>query len=136
MLRRLSISEMWGIVIDHIQERTETKVVSEAKGEKSPFFYVEFTTGEPRNTKTQFIDHFEFAIHAISEETHPYTAVPVLEMVKELEEIMTDEVEIPEPFFLVNQEYEGVNTVKKDPSDEGHAVLSYTFDISYGFRTK
>lgn len=135
-LRRLSIAEFWGLVLDHINEHTEIPVYTTASEHKSPFYYLEFFSTKPVDTKTQFIDRFTFMLHAISKPTNPFTYEPVLDMVKELQEIMTEEVKIGKPFWLINQTYNGLLSLKEDPSHEGHAVLEYQIDISYGFKVK
>lgn len=136
MLRRLSIAEFWGLLLDHITSHTEIPVYTAPYERKSPFYYLELLGTEPVDTKTQYIDRFKFSIHAISQPTKPFSFEPVLNMVQEIEEIMTDDMKIGRPFWLVNQSFDGVQAVKKDETEEGHAVLDYHFDISYGFKVK
>lgn len=136
MLRRLSIAEFWGLLLDHISNRTKIPVFTSPAEHKSPFYYLELLGTDPVDTKTQYIDRFKFSIHAISKPLQPFSFEPVLDLVQEIQEVMTDDVQIGPPFWLVNQVADGVQTVKEDPSHEGHAVLDYHFDISYGFKVK
>lgn len=136
MLRRLSIAEFWGLLLDHVQGLTEIPVYTSPYERKSPFYYLELLGSDPVDTKTQYIDRFKFAIHAISRPTRPFSFAPVLEMVQEIEEVMTEPMQLARPFWLVDYSFDGVRSVQKDETDEGHAVLDYHFDVSYGFKIK
>lgn len=136
MLKRLSIAEFLGALIDWVSERTGVPCCSDPNGKASPFYAVELLRTEPQNTKTEFVDRYDVSIHCISEPVRPYSSAPVLDLVQKLEEAMSDDLELPEPFDLCRQEYGGLQAVKRDESDEGHAVLSFSFLIGYGFRCK
>lgn len=136
MLERLGIGEFLGLLIDHVEERTGVRCYDYPDNVPSPLYSVELDGARPDNTKTMFIDAISVKIHCVSEETEPYSNAPVLEMVKRLQEAMTEDVVLPAPFLLYGQEFEGVNAIKRDESGEGHAVLSYRFRVCYGYRCK
>lgn len=136
MLQRLSIGQFLGCVIDELERRTGVPCHYDPEGMPSPFFSVQLVKTEPANTKTMFIDRFEVWVHAISEPTKPYSPAKALELVQRLEEAMTEDIELPEPFSLFRQECGGLQTLKRDPTDEGHAVISYSFHVCYGLRCK
>lgn len=136
MLKRLSIAEFLGCLITHIESKTGIKCYDDPDNEKSPLFSVQLVSTEPANTKTMYIDSYEVWIHCISKPRKPYSNTPVLKLVQTLEEAMTDDLALPAPFQMYRQEYRGLQTLKKDPSNEGHAVLSFRFYICYGLRCK
>ena len=136
MIQRLSIAVFLGCLIDHIEAKTGRKCYDDPNGKASPFFSVQLVKSEPANTKTMYVDVYEIWVHCISEPVVPYSNAPVLELVNELEAAMTEDIELPEPYCLVRQEYGGLQTLKKDESEEGHAVLTFGFHICYGFRCK
>lgn len=134
--KRLSIALFLGILIDEVSNRTGIKCVDEPDNEQSPLYGIEFVSSKPSDTKTMYVDAYEVWFHCISKPTEPYSNAPVLELVQKLEEALSYEIPVPEPFVLCGQDYQGLQTLKRDPSDEGHAVLSYTFRITYGFKCK
>ena len=136
MIQRLGIGEFVGLLIDHIEAKTQLPCYDSPDGKASPFYSVEFVKSDPDNTKTMYVDVVEVWIHCISEEVVPYSNAPVFAMVKKLEQAMGENFTLPPPFKLFSTEYNGVQTIKKDESGEGHAVLSFSFRICYGFAVK
>ena len=137
MFRRLSPTELLSVLIEHVETRTGLRLYDNADGKESPFYSFEGIEREPNDTKTMFMDRFTLSIHCISAPPKgEYSSQQVLDMETALEEALTDELSLPEPFQLVNQECQGIDTVKRDPSNEGHAVVTYIFDVSYGFKCK
>ena len=108
---------------DHVEDSTP-----------SPLVFAELVRTNPANTKTTYRTTYTVWLHIISEETD--SSVPVLKYIKEVEEALTEDIEVPESFWLVNQTNEGIQIIKKDESGEKHAVLQFSFLISYGFKTK
>ena len=136
MLQRMSIGEFLGVLVKTVNERTGLACeVGEYEG-KSPFYAVEVLPSEPANTKTMFVERYKVWIHCISEPVEPYSHAPVLRLVQGLEEALTRDIPLSEPFQLNNQTHEGVQTLKKDESGEGHAVVAYSFEVCYGFKCK
>lgn len=136
MLQRLGVAQFLGCLIDHIESRTGHPCYDDPNNRASPLYSVQVSRVEPVDTKTMFADSYEVWVHCIAEPTVPYSNAPVLALVESLEEAMTEEVELPEPFQLLLQSYGGMQTLKQDESHEGHAVLVYTFRVCYGFRCK
>jgi len=136
MLKRLGIADFIGCLIEHIESRTGLRCYDSPDGVPSPFYSVQLLRSEPANTKTMFVDVYRVWIHCISEPVNPYSNAPVLGLVTALEEAMTEDVEPPDGYKLIRQTYGGLQTLKQDESDEGHAVLSFDFHICYGLRCK
>lgn len=135
-MRRLSIAAFLGCLIRHIENETGRRCYDDPDGKASPFFSVQLVRSDPADTKTMYVDAYEVWVHCISEPVTPHSNAPVLMLVNELEEAMTEDIALPEPYSIFRQEYSGVQTLKKDESGEGHAVLSFRFHVCYGFRCK
>ncbi|MEY8314152.1 DUF5072 family protein [Adlercreutzia muris] len=136
MYRRLSIAQFLGSLIGFIEERTGVKCYDDPDNKPSPLYSVQLVRTQPQNTKTMYIDTYEVWVHCISEAVQPHSNAPVLNLVQTLEEALSTDLPLPEPFKLYRQEYEGLQTLKRDESGEGHAVLAYRFFICYGYRCK
>lgn len=139
MLSKLSYAEFMGLLIAHIGDKAGAPCVASPVNEPAPFYSPELVRVERADTKTAFIDRFKCDVHCVAEaapEGSPYSPVAALEMARALEEAMTEDVGLPKPFLLLSQVCDGLQSVKEDPSREGHAVVSYTFDVCYGYRVK
>lgn len=136
MLQRLSVAQLIGCLIDHIEGATGIRCYDYPDNVEAPLFSVEVEATSAANTKTAYIDVFNVRLHCISEPTNPYSNAPVLALVQTLQEVMTDRLELPEPFSLYRLDFTGLQTLKRDESGEGHAILEYQFYVCYGFRCK
>ena len=137
MLKRLSIAELLGCLIGHIEDRTGVPCYDSPDNERSPLYSVQLTRTEPANTKTMYVDVFQVWVHCISEPAvGEYSNAPVLALVQGLEEALSDDLALPSPYRMFRQVYNGLQTLKMDESREGHAVLSFDFHVCYGFRCK
>lgn len=116
--------------------RTGVPCYDYPENKRSPFFSVEITATRPRNTKTMYLDEFSVSVHCIAPPVKPYSNAPVLKLVQSLEEALTSDIALPEPFEMFRQEYGGMQAVKRDETGEGHAVLSFQFWVCYGYRCK
>lgn len=79
-------------------------------------------------------DVFTVWIHAVAEPGE--SSVRIYSLIQELEEALTEDIELPEGFDLIMQTNNGVQTIKTDETNEKHAVLAYEFMICYGFKCK
>ena len=136
MLKRLSIAEFLGCLIDHIEARTGLRCYDDPNNKESPLYSVPLVRSEPSDTKTLYVEVSTVWGQCIAEPTRPHSSAPVLALVQKLEEAMTDDVRMPRGYQLVGQVYGGLQTLKEDESGEGHAVLSFDFHVCYGFRCK
>lgn len=100
----------------------------------SPFYYVQVVGKRSDNTKTSYRDVFSVWIHAIAPETE--SSVPIFDMIQVLEETMTQDIELPEPFQVLLQSNTGMQSLRTDETGEKHAVLAYDITVFYGFKTK
>lgn len=137
MLKRLNATELLAVLMQHIEERTGIPVYDNPENKKSPFYAFEYVTSKPVETKTMFMDEFEVPIHAISAPpSGEYSIQPILDLVEKLQSALTEEICLPEPFRLINQEDGGIQAMKRDPSGEGHAIVNCTFQVCYAYKVK
>lgn len=102
--------------------------------EESPLYFAEITRIQPANSKTMFRDVYSVAIHCIAEESP--SSVGVYNLIENLQSALSEDISLPEPFELVMQTDNGVQTIKTDESGEKHAIVSYDFTVCYGFICK
>lgn len=102
--------------------------------EASPLYYAEITRIQPANSKTMYRDVYSVAIHCIAEESP--SSVGVYNLIENLQSALSEDITLPEPFELVMQTDNGVQTIKTDESGEKHAIASYDFTVCYGFICK
>lgn len=133
-LRRLSPIDLMGAVAALVEEGTGTRCVATVGEAESPYYIVEFVGSRPAKSRTMFLEDMTLYVHAIDAPSE--SQLGVLAMVQAMEEAMEATPSLPEPFHLVLQNQDGINQVKRDPSGEWHAVVSYTFRVSYGLRIK
>lgn len=102
--------------------------------EASPLYFAEITQIQPANSKTMYRDVYSVAIHCIAEESP--SSVGVYNLIENLQSALSEDISLPEPFTLVMQTDNGVQTIKTDESGEKHAIVSYDFTVCYGFICK
>lgn len=102
--------------------------------ETSPLYFAEIIRIQPANSKTMFRDVYSVAIHCIAEESP--SSVGVYNLIENLQSALSEDISLPEPFTLVMQTDNGVQTIKTDESGEKHAIVNFDFMVSYGFMCK
>ena len=81
-----------------------------------------------------YVTEYTVNIHVVSESGK--TSVPLFKEIQALEESMTADIDIPEPYELIYQMYNGIQSVYTEDTNEKHAVLNYTFKVCYGYMMK
>lgn len=102
--------------------------------EASPLYFAEITRIQPANSKTMYRDVYSVAIHCIAEENP--SSVGVYNLIENLQSALSEDIILPEPFTLVMQTDNGVQTIKTDESGEKHAIVNFDFMESHGFICK
>lgn len=108
---------------DHVEKNTQ-----------SPFYFAEVIRITPANSKTMYRDNITVYIHCIAEPGE--SSVQIYKLIEDLQEAMTEDIVLPEPFELLMQTDEGVQTIKTDETKEKHAIVPYTFMVCYGLKCK
>lgn len=133
--QKLSPVTLIAAVQDKIESLTDLRCYDHVPmNEESPLYFAEITRIQPANSKTMFRDVYSVAIHCIAEESP--SSVGVYNLIENLQSALSEDISLPEPFTLVMQTDNGVQTIKTDESGEKHAIVNFDFMVSYGFRCK
>ena len=136
---RLSPTALMAAIQSKIEEKTGIRCYDYvALNTPSPFYFAELVRSTPANSKTMFRDVFTVNIHCIAAppEGDVISSVGVYELIDSLEEALTENIELPEPFELIMQTNNGIQNIMTDETREKHATLSYDFMVCYGFMCK
>lgn len=133
--QKLSPVTLIAAVQDKIESLTDLRCYDHVPlNEASPLYFAEITRIQPANSKTMYQDVYSVAIHCIAEESP--SSVGVYNLIENLQSALSEDISLPEPFTLVMQTDNGVQTIKTDESGEKHAIVSYDFTVCYGFICK
>lgn len=133
--QKLSPVTLIAAVQDKVESLTDLRCYDHVPlNEASPLYFAEITRIQPANSKTMFRDVYSVAIHCIAEESP--SSVGVYNLIENLQSALSEDIILPEPFTLVMQTDNGVQTIKTDESGEKHAIVSYDFTVCYGFICK
>ena len=100
----------------------------------APFCFAEVVRVSPADTKTMYVKSYEVCVHVIAEAGN--TSVPIYGHIKDVQEAMSEDIELPCYVHLVSQTDAGVQTILTDETGEKHAILDYVFSIAYGYKIK
>jgi len=100
----------------------------------APFAVIELVKISPADTKNWYVKQYDFYIHVIA--AGKQSSVPIYRYIKEIEEAFTDDIALPEPYQLVAQIDNGLQTLYTEETGEKHAVLPFTFKIAYDLKVK
>lgn len=136
MLKKLSLLDMHVALKNRIEAGAGLRCVDHvAVNEPAPFTFLEFVEYREENTKTMYIDRFTIHVHIISE---PATSsIQHYANIQAVQESLTEYIQLPEGYEVFGQVASGLvaNYIEKE-TNERHAVLAFTFRISYGFKVK
>lgn len=135
MIKRLSILDLHVELKRIVEKYSDLKVIDNMQtNEPSPFIYLEVLEKKPEDTKTMFIDRFLVHLHIISKPDG--SSINHYENIQKTEEALTMKMQLQEPFEIFRQTNDGLVSNKMDETNERHAVLAYSFWVSYGFKIK
>ena len=135
MLKQFPITDLIAAIQKQVKAGTNMKCLDHVEqNEQSPFYYVEFRQSQPVDSKTMFVTDYVIYIHIITEETE--SSVPMYSYIQLLEEALTQDIDIPDPYTLVMQVDNGVVSIYREETDELHGIVKFTFRISYGWKCK
>lgn len=135
MYKQIGLTDLISAIQKKVQDNTGTKCYDAVPDNApSPFYFAEIIGKRPAHSKTMWRDIFTVWIHAVAEPGD--SSVQIYKLIQELEEALSEDIELPEGFELIMQTNNGVQTIKTDETNEKHAVLAYEFMICYGFKCK
>jgi hypothetical protein len=135
MYKQLGLVDLIKAIQSKVENRTGVKCYDYVPDNApNPFYFVEVIGKRPAHSKTMYRDIFTVWIHAIAESKD--SSVPIYQLINNLEEALTEDIELPDWVQLIMQTNNGVQTIKTDESNEKHAVIAYEFMVCYGFKCK
>ena len=135
MYKQLGLVDLISAIQKKVQDNTGTTCYDAVPDNApSPFYFAEGIGKRPAHSKTMWRDIFTVWIHAIAEPGE--SSVQIYKLIQDLEEALSEDIELPEGFDLIMQTNNGVQTIKSDETNEKHAVLAYEFMVCYGFKCK
>ena len=133
--RKLSPIDMIASIQSKVEDGTGLRCYDHVPmNATSPFYFAEITRILPSNTKTMFRDNYTVLIHCIAEKSD--SSIGVYNLIQNLQEALSEDISIPDPYILIMQTDGGVQTIKTDETGEKHAVVTYDFMVCYGFNCK
>ena len=133
--KQMGLADLISAIQKKVEERTGLRCYDVVPLNKpSPFYYAEVVGKRPAHSKTMWRDIFTVWIHAIAEPGE--SSVQIYELIQNLEEALTEDIELPEEYELIMQTNNGIQTIKTDETNEKHAVLAYEFMVCYGYKCK
>nr|DAF98364.1 MAG TPA: hypothetical protein [Siphoviridae sp. ctnNB1] len=133
--KKLNLTDLISAIQRKVESKTGLKCYDHVElNTKSPFYFAEVVRLTPANSKTMYRDNIEVYIHCIAEENP--SSVGVYGLIDDLQEALSEDIELPEPFELIMQTDNGIQIIKTDETGEKHAVVGYTFMVCYGFICK
>lgn len=135
MLVKLSLIDLYNAIRERLEGNTEYTVYDVIpEGKQSPLLYLEVVGKEDISNKMMYRERYEVWVHCIASPSN--SRAEVNKMIVAVEEALTDAIEFPEHFQLLQQYENGTMAINQDETDEWHAVLSFSFDVVYGFKVK
>ena len=100
----------------------------------SPFYFAEVVGQTKADNKTLYRDIYTVYIHCIAKPSK--SSVEVYNLVQKLEEALTENITLADPFYLLSQTSTGLANIQTDETEEKHAIVGFEFMVAYGFKTK
>lgn len=133
--QKLSPVTLLAAVQEKIETLTDLRCYDHVPmNEESPLYFAEITRIQPANSKTMFRDIYSVAVHCIAAESS--SSVGMYNLIENLQSALSEDIILPEPFELVMQTDNGVQTIKIDETGEKHAIVNFDFMVCYGFMCK
>ena len=119
--KQMGLVDLISAIQKKVEERTGFRCYDTVSRALRPFYYAEVVGKRPAHSKTMWRDIFTVWIHAIAEPGE--SSVQIYELIQNLEEALTEDIELPEEYELIMQTNNGIQTIKTDETNEKHAVL-------------
>ena len=135
MYKKMNLNDFLAVLIERVEAETGLRCYDAVPlNAPSPFYFAEVVQTAPANTKTSFRDRITVYFHAIAKPNN--SSVEINDLINSLQEALSSDIELPEPYWLTLQVDNGVTAINQDETKEKHAILTYDFTISYGLKCK
>lgn len=132
---QLGLVDLMAAIQTKVQDKTGLSCYDfEPENLSGPFYFAQVAGKHTSHSKTMWRDIITVEIHAVAESKD--SSVQMYELIQDLEEALTEKVELPEGFELLMQTNNKLQVLKNENTKEKHAVLTYEFIVSYGFSCK
>ncbi len=137
MLKQINIVDLLSAIQKHIESNTKLKCFDYVtENTASPFYFMELVNSKPSNSKTMFKTTYSINIHVVAEKNINNSSVALLEYVRDLEEAMTIDIDLKEPFQMLMQMNNGIQSIGVDETEEKYAIVNFEFTVCYGLICK
>lgn len=137
MIKRLSILDLHVAVKNLIETYSDLPLLDGIpENQEAPFTFFEVMEKVPDDTKTMFVDKFTIHVHVISKYEQNGSSILHYHNIQQLEEVFTKRMKLDDPYKVFRQSNDGLISNVTDETGEKHAVLAFSFWISYGFKAK
>lgn len=137
VLKRLEFTDLIAAIQNKIETKTSKRCYdSVPDNAQSPFYFVEIVAQRPANNKTMFREIYTAWVHCIAAAEDNGSSIGVYDLINKVQEAMTEEVTLPDPFILLSQTDGGLQALNTDETGEKHAVCAFDFMVCYGFMAK
>lgn len=135
MIRKINLIDIHSAIKERLETSTSLKAYDVVPEDaKAPFFCVQFISKEDSSTKTMYREKFNFYIHCFDEAD---TSEKVYDLINKVEEALTEDIVLPTDFQLIEQIENGIlQIITEVETNEKRGILSYSFDVCYGFKCK
>lgn len=135
MHRKIGFAELAAAVLDTLRRNTAFPCYDAVPTDApSPLLFAEVIGKRDASSKTMYKEIFTVQVHVVASPGDARTEI--YQMIQQVEEALTEDIVLPEPITLVLQTETGVQSMQKEATNEWHAVLSYDFTVSYGWKCK
>lgn len=135
MLKQLGLDILISSIKQKIEHNTAFKCYDVMPTDVTePFYFIEVAEKRSMSTKTMFRDVFNVWIHSIVDPSN--ASIHVFELVKSLEEALSEEIELPPEYELIMQTNKEFKNIKTEEINQKHPVSSYEFMVCYKIKTK
>ena len=135
MYKKMNLNDFLAVLIERVETETGLRCYDAVPlNAPSPFYFAEVVQTAPANTKTSFRDRVTVYFHAIAKPNN--SSAEINDLINSLQEALSSDIELPEPYWLALQVDNGVTAINQDETKEKHAILTYDFTISYGLKCK
>ncbi|MCG4732711.1 DUF5072 domain-containing protein [Casaltella massiliensis] len=132
--QRINLNDLISAVETQVKERTGVECSSqirETAGE--PYYYIQVVKTQTTGSKTSYCETITVWIYAVcpSNDQHEKN-----NMLNALNEALTEDIELPQPYILVMQKDSGRQQTDQKENDKREAMEAYDFVVSYGLKFK
>lgn len=132
---KLSFVDLLAAIINQVEANTGKKCYDIVPNNAPlPHYAAEIVRSDPDPSKTMLKEKYQVILHAWADGES--SSIPVLDMVRDLEAALTEEINLPGNYEVTMQVPKGLQGLSTDPDGSKHGIVSYEFTIFYGYKMK